>query len=295
MTNELPTTVLKVNHHPAKHIAARYAYAAFGSNLKLAQMAERCPDADVVCAGKLPGHRLVFAKVKSVVPVGIYKLSTSDIEKLDRFEGMGNTYDRYLVTVLADDGTAKRCFTYIKKSNREAAPSKKYYARVAEGYADWNFDDRRLRHARKRAEAASAADVINHEKNAEDMWHDWMNGRGGQQHSFGSVDRRGRVRVRSTEPVGEQMQFSLVTGRCRKCGTTHETPVCPSLQPKYMTVHVSKVDWGQRDGLMFWRIRGERAWYLDVTKPEDETTGMVRGQLATNLPGAKAFTPKDKR
>src|SRR6185369_5145434 len=143
MTNELPTTVLRVNHHPAKHIAERYLYAAFGSNLKLEQMAARCPDAQIITSGKLPGYRLIFARVasivadeKSSVPMGIYKLSANDIDKLDRYEGMGRTYDRYLVTVLAQDGTAKRCFTYIKRDQREEAQSAKYYNKVLAGYTD---------------------------------------------------------------------------------------------------------------------------------------------------------------
>ena len=153
----LPTRWVKVSHHTPAHLSGRYPYAAYGSNLMLAQIAARCPHAEVLGKGKLRGARLAFARVATIIVaenvdvlIGAYKLTADDIEKLDRKEGLGKAYERYLVTVEID-GEAVRCFTYIRVSDRPEAPSEAYYARLAAGYKDWDFSDRRLRRARERA------------------------------------------------------------------------------------------------------------------------------------------------
>ncbi len=155
--NQLPRKWVLVNRHPPAHIAERYLYAAFGSNLMLAQIAERCPDAEIVGPGIVQGAQLIFSRVASIVEsekgsvlVGLYKLSASDIDRLDRREGMGRVYDRVLVT--ADTATGPvRCFTYVKRTRYPERPSKAYYAKIAQGFVDWQFSDKRLRVARARA------------------------------------------------------------------------------------------------------------------------------------------------
>ncbi len=44
-----------------------------------------------------------------------------------------------------------RCFTYVKRDNALEEPSERYYQTCLAGYADFNFDTRRLRHAREDA------------------------------------------------------------------------------------------------------------------------------------------------
>jgi hypothetical protein len=293
--NEIPTTVLKVSHHPAGHIATRYAYAAYGSNLGFNQMTSRCPRAEIVASGKLLGFRLAFAMVATIIPdddsttlVGIYQLTASDVETLDKREGLGRVYDRYLVTALTIDGRAIRCFTYIKKDDFPEAPSDLYYGRLAEGYRNWAFEDRRLRHARKRAvkEALARADERKARDEAEARaaarpnWYGWepYNSHSGarkikrmtytsEQESlpFADVDRRGIAKVKS-----------LVTGR--------EIGVA-----KYATTAARNVEWGQRSGDFYWRVKGDRVWYRDISTHEDVTSGIARGELAQNLPGSQAY------
>ena len=53
MVDSLPTRWLNVSHHSAAHIAARYPYAGYGSNLWLQQIGERCPQADTYGRGRL--------------------------------------------------------------------------------------------------------------------------------------------------------------------------------------------------------------------------------------------------
>jgi len=164
MVDSLPTRWLNVSHHSAQHIAERYPYAGYGSNLWLQQIAARCPQADTYGRGRLRGARLAFAKVATIIAdenvdtlVGIYTLTASDIETLDKREGLGRSYDRYLVTPEVDDGNAVRCFTYIRRDATPGAPTDEYFAKLTAGYRDWGFPDRRLRRARERAIKDEAA------------------------------------------------------------------------------------------------------------------------------------------
>lgn len=308
--NELPTAVLRVSHHSPRHIAERYPYAAYGSNLLLEQMANRTKDADAITSGRLPRYKLIFAHYCSIiedkdsnVPVGIYALKAEDVERLDRREGLGRAYDRYLVTVLADDGRAIRCFTYIKRDQRLRPPPKPYYDIVAAGYRDWKFDDRRLRHAREQAHKHYEANKDKYEaesrKSGTAAFNNWYRDWQGSQQSlpFGNVDHRtGRVRVRSSS--NDDSPKSLVTGRCRKCGEKHDGACSTGLPsnikvPRYMSVSMNEVEWGARGSTMYWRVKGSRAWYLDITNADDIKIGMVRGEIATNLPGSSAYVPKE--
>lgn len=153
----LPLRWVKVTHHTPDHIASRYLYAGYGSNLAMEQMMRRCPGADIHGSGMLRGARLVFAYHLGIVEdeqattlMGVYKLTAADVAALDRYEALGRLYDRYLVTVEVN-GQAVRCFTYVKRNNNPKQPSDKYYATCLQGFNDWNFDARRLRHARDHA------------------------------------------------------------------------------------------------------------------------------------------------
>ena len=86
MTDQIKFTVLKINHHNAAHVAQRWPYAAYGSNLLFSQIAERCPRNDLITSGRVLDYRLDFARVATItpdndstVPVGIYKLTQSDV------------------------------------------------------------------------------------------------------------------------------------------------------------------------------------------------------------------------
>jgi hypothetical protein len=148
---------VRVSHKSPDHIAARYLYAGYGSNLNLEQMTRRCPGADLVGAGILRNARLVFAYHLGIVqddaatvPIGVMKVTAADVAALDRYEALGRQYERILVTVECN-GQAVRCFTYLKKDNALEAPSGPYYETCLQGYNDWAFDSRRLRHAREKA------------------------------------------------------------------------------------------------------------------------------------------------
>lgn len=150
----LPLQWVRVTHHTPDHLASRYLYAGYGSNLALEQMVRRCSQADIIGPGILRGSRLVFAYHLGIVEdaaattlMGVYRMTAADIAAMDRYEALGRLYDRFLVTVEVN-GVALRCFTYVKRNNDPEQPSDRYYETCLQGYRDWNFDARRLRHAR---------------------------------------------------------------------------------------------------------------------------------------------------
>lgn len=282
MTDSIPTTVLKVTHHSAAHIAQRYPYAAYGSNLSFEQMTQRCAKADVITSGRIIGYRFAFARVATIIkeesaqtPVGIYKMTPDDVMHLDRFEGLGRSYDRYLITPFTEDGRAIRCFTYIKRDEIPEEPIESYYQRILMGYRDWHFDDRRLRHARKRAAKDRAAYLLSHKaahQFTQGVWQSWVSPATTTQGSlFADANDKGEPVVRS-----------LVTDREIKVA-------------KYATANINSVEWGEKNNVLYWRVKGTRLWYRDITAEEDEGTGLVRGEVATNLPGASAYKPVEKQ
>jgi hypothetical protein len=120
-------------------------------------MSRRCPQAEIIGPGILPDARLVFEQVATIVsderstcPVGVYRLNAVDVASMDRSEGLGRAYDRYLVTVEMP-GRLERCFTYIKKDTRIGAPSQAYYDRIRSGYRQWGFDEQRVYRAARKA------------------------------------------------------------------------------------------------------------------------------------------------
>ena len=74
-------------------------YLAYGSNLNLEQMANRCPTAKVVGASQINDHRLLFrgahaGAVATIepfeggnVPVLVWEITPTDEAALDRYEG----------------------------------------------------------------------------------------------------------------------------------------------------------------------------------------------------------------
>ena len=84
-------------------------YFAFGSNLSDVQMRRRCPRAVLIGPAILRGRRLVFAgystkwrgAVATILPARggrvpglLYRISSADLARLDRFEGAPDIYAR---------------------------------------------------------------------------------------------------------------------------------------------------------------------------------------------------------
>ena len=133
-------------------------YLAYGSNLNIRQMKDRCPDARIVGTAELPGWRLMFKGSKSgnyltierdegcTVPVAVWAISERDEQSLDRYEGYPTFYYKKELPVTlreAESGKARpvQAFVYIMHEERKLGrPAWEYVERCAEGYKAFGFD-----------------------------------------------------------------------------------------------------------------------------------------------------------
>ena len=139
-------------------------YFAYGSNLHLERMLQRCPDAEPLTQGILRGYELTFkgnsrgwgvadivpASPSSVVFGAIYKVSARDIESLDLYEGYPRLYTRKTVTVETREGKRK-CFVYVMQPGyKYALPNMHYFRTIWVGYQNWALPAEYLTDAVKR-------------------------------------------------------------------------------------------------------------------------------------------------
>lgn len=127
-------------------------YIAYGSNLSVAQMKVRTPDAKIVGTGILYGWRLLF-KVHATIepcegkntPVLVWEISESDEQQLDRYEGYPSYYykqDVELEVFPLEGGEPVKltAMVYLMTEGRRLeAPYPGYYGVLAEGYRRFHF------------------------------------------------------------------------------------------------------------------------------------------------------------
>lgn len=130
----------------------RKLYVAYGSNLNLVQMNDRCPSATIYSTGQLNNwvllyrgrngnaHATIARKKGASVPVLVWSIEPSDEQRLDMYEG----YPRYYFkqNVMVDIGNQKRkAMVYIMNLHQKAArPSRTYVETIRQGYIDNNMD-----------------------------------------------------------------------------------------------------------------------------------------------------------
>ena len=133
-------------------------YLAYGSNLNIAQMQFRCPDATVAGTAVIPDHELLFKgsltgayltiepKQGAHVPVGVWEVSLADELRLDRYEGFPSFYYKKEIRIpVVDIRTGKTrqhdAFVYIMHEDRKlGVPTDMYVRTCIEGYRDFGFD-----------------------------------------------------------------------------------------------------------------------------------------------------------
>ena len=133
-------------------------YLAYGSNLNIAQMQFRCPDAKVVGTAVIPDYELLFKgsltgayltiepKQGAQVPVGVWEVSLPDELRLDRYEVFPSFYYKKEMRIPVKDirtGKAKLhdAFVYIMHEDRKLGVPTEFYMRTClEGYRDFGFD-----------------------------------------------------------------------------------------------------------------------------------------------------------
>ena len=138
-------------------------YLAYGSNLNLTQMAERCPGAKAVGKGELPGWRLAFRgsqrgyyltllpEPEGKVPVGVWEVTPEDVRRLDDYEGYPEFYYKTELEVEYSSGgeeRRERALVYIMREGYgPGAPTEAYYQGCIEGFRSFGLDTAGLEEA----------------------------------------------------------------------------------------------------------------------------------------------------
>jgi len=127
-------------------------YIAYGSNLNLPQMAERCPTARVIGASRMNDSRLLFrgphgGAVATVepckatsVPVLVWEITEADEEALDRYEGWPYLYRKEIVKIKLGRKTIEALVYLINEGKPLNQPSSYYYSVIYDGYKSAGFD-----------------------------------------------------------------------------------------------------------------------------------------------------------
>ncbi|WP_411679863.1 gamma-glutamylcyclotransferase family protein [Clostridium thailandense] len=124
-------------------------YGAYGSNMNLEQMSNRCPKAKVVGSGILEGYKLTFrGRYKGVaniepckgrtVPIVLWEITEECERALDLYEGYPNLYIKKEVEVNVEDKPTEAMIYVMAKEyeNMVAAPTEYYFNAIARGYSD---------------------------------------------------------------------------------------------------------------------------------------------------------------
>ena len=146
-------------------------YFAYGSNLDLEQMAQRCPDAEIVGPVRLENYELRFRgsgfatvapKKGSTVHGLVWKLTPNCEQSLDRYEGYPHFYYKTeLELPLAETGKKLTAFVYIMHEERRLGiPTSAYVSTCKFGYTIFGFDFKYLDEAYEK----SLKGVANNEK-----------------------------------------------------------------------------------------------------------------------------------
>jgi hypothetical protein len=126
-------------------------YIAYGSNLNLEQMAQRCPTAKVVGSVMLKGYELLFRggngavatvekKKGCSVPVLIWELEPADEAALDRYEGYPTFYRKEQVKVHKGKLWLEVMVYIMNDGHPLGTPSRYYYNTILQGYKSVGFD-----------------------------------------------------------------------------------------------------------------------------------------------------------
>ncbi len=133
-------------------------YTAYGSNLNVRQMMERCPNAEIVGTSEIPNYELLFKgsktgsyltiepQVGSIVPVAVWNIGATDEVSLDRYEGFPTFYYKTEMELSIKDIKSRKIknrttFVYIMHEDRSfGIPSRYYVETCLEGYQNFGFD-----------------------------------------------------------------------------------------------------------------------------------------------------------
>ena len=127
-------------------------YLAYGSNLNLPQMADRCPTARLIGASQMKGCKLVFRGLNGQavatvepckgkeVPVLLFEITKDDELALDRYEGWPYLYRKEKAKVKLGNKTVEAMLYVMNEGRPLGQPSLYYYSVIYDGYKAAGFD-----------------------------------------------------------------------------------------------------------------------------------------------------------
>ena len=123
---------------------------AYGRNLDIKRMKERCPHCKLVGKGMLKDWQLAFKKYITIekklgkeVPVGIWEIDEIAEKELDIIEGFPTMYRKEYVEIEIN-GKLEQALVYIINDTHSKYPDKPYFERILIGYNDFKFDRKYL-------------------------------------------------------------------------------------------------------------------------------------------------------
>lgn len=145
---------------------------AYGRNLDLKRMKERCPHCKLVGKAMLKDWQIAFRKYITVepckggeVPVGVWEIDEVAEKELDIIEEYPVMYDKQEVEITLN-GKVIKALVYTINDTHPKYPDKAYLNRVLIGYDDFKFDKKYIFDAISRLPQKRV--YIFHDKNLED-------------------------------------------------------------------------------------------------------------------------------
>ena len=120
-------------------------YFAYGSNMDSEQMAVRCPGAERVGIAVLPEHRVLINEqgVGTVIPARrgsvfglLWRLSETDVEALDSYEGVASGHYRREYLTVDSGGDQIQALVYVATNVAPGKPRPGYLEGVLKAATD---------------------------------------------------------------------------------------------------------------------------------------------------------------
>jgi len=132
-------------------------YFAYGSNLNLKQMAQRCPQSNLVGKASLQGYKIAFTKYSSSWDSGVadiiraadsevwgllYEVTEDDLKRLDGYEGHPDYYLRIAIPVVNEQGDSVEAYTYEVVDKVDfVPPSEEYLGIIKDAAKKFDFPE----------------------------------------------------------------------------------------------------------------------------------------------------------
>jgi hypothetical protein len=130
-------------------------YFAYGSNMDVKAMAERCPRSTPLGAARLARHRFfimdsgwasVCADPRRDVHGLLWDLALSDVRELDKYEEIhSGLYKKITQPVLRGGGASARALVYVGGSLKSGAAQPGYMEDLVAAAREWSFPETYLR------------------------------------------------------------------------------------------------------------------------------------------------------